>query len=172
MIVLNEKNEFLNTSFVRDSFYYSVLSFDDYQNPDFMFRETNHLVHFTIAGIALELFARKHYYKIVVPMHWWILLGEMDEVQTIPLYELCRNDYLAFCFNPIDGRRPELLNMRVASSPSIYPNAGWTSPPVAEKDLILIPLGPNPDTNNGGPLCAMFSTNKFEVSRTAGDIWG
>ncbi len=173
MIVLNEYNTFVNTDFVNEPFFFSVLSFEDYRNPDFMFRETTQLMVYNAAGICLELGLGKDVQRIVVPLHWWILCAELDEVQTIPLTDLSRTDHKAFCYNPINGYRPEYINLRVtAGSPAIYPNANWTSPPVGEKDLILIPLGKNQDQRSGGPLCAMFSTNKFEVSRNAAELWG
>jgi hypothetical protein len=179
MIVLNEMNELVNTDFVNESFHFGVLSFSDFSNPDFMFRETTHLMVYNAAGISLELGLGKDMQRIVVPLHWWILCAELDEVQTIPLTDLNRTDHKAFCFNPINGYRPEYLNLRVATgTPTIYPNANWTSPPVGERDLVLIPLGkvstgrPNAKGEVPGPLCAMFSTNKFEVSGDAANLWG
>ena len=173
MIVLNETNKPVNTDFVNDAFHYGVLTFEDFRNPDFMFRKTSHLMVYNAAGISLEITVGKVVQKIVVPLHWWVLCAELDEVQTMPLTDLNRIDHKAFCFNPICGYRPEQLNLRVATgTPAIYPSANWTSPPVGEKDLILIPVGGTENHPNGGPLCLMFSTNKFEVSRNAAELWG
>ena len=172
MIVLEADNTLLNTDFVNKPFHFGVLTFEDVKNPDFVFKHTDHIMAYNAAGITLEIGSGKEVSRIVVPLHWWILCVSLDEVQTIPLYELSRNDYEAFCFNPINGYRPEYLNLRVSTStPSIYPYANWYSPPVGEKDLILIPLSDKHDSRNGHPLCVMFSTNKYEVSRYASDIW-
>lgn len=172
MLVLNEENHIINTDFINRIYRFGVLSFEDVRNPDFFFRTSKEIMMYNAAGITLEFGEGKQVYQIVVPLHWWILCAELGEVQTIPLYEMSRNDYKAFCFNPINGYRPEYLNLRVATdTPSIYPNANWTSPPLADKDLILIPLGEQLNPGSGGPHCAIFSTTKYEVNCGAADLW-
>lgn len=170
MLILTEENTVAHTDQINYEVHYSVLSFEDYKNPDFYFRKIPYLDAYNCAAISLEIGP----FKTIIPLHFWVLCTDYEYVQTIPLYELNpKEDPLVFCFNPISGFRPEYYRLRVSTNlMPIFPSTNWTMPPVAEKDMIVVPLGEHTTSDKHvGPICAIFSPNKLEVSRSLSDIW-
>lgn len=168
MIILTNENKIVNTDSINRIVNYAVLSFEDFREPDYYFRELTEIEEFNSASITLEIGP----YRIVVPLHWWVLCSDFDYVQTLPLYELSRIDHMVFCFNPLTSFTPKHLPLRVSSLyPSIYPSTNWTCPPIAERDLILYPLGYDDSEMKTGPICAMFSPNKYDLTCASADLW-
>lgn len=169
MYILSEKNTIIDTDVVEKRFHFSVLSFKDYKNPDFYFENPSQLEHFESASICLEIGP----YKLVMPLHWSILVTDYDQVESLPLYEICGRDYQVFAMNPIDGYMPRYLPLKTGA---IYRNTNWTSPPVSDKDMLVVPLGYEIQKDDDqraapGPICAIFSPSKLEISKSISEIW-
>jgi hypothetical protein len=180
MLLLSVENSPLNTDTLNEEVHYSILSFQDYKNPDFFMSKLEYIDEFNSASITLHFgeyddenneFTK--IYEIVMPLHWSILCTDYEYVQSIPLYEASGRDFLAFCLNPLDGFIPQFLTVRTGT---IFPNTSWTAPQIQDKDMLVVPLGdlvrkiPNHSTKRG-PVCAMFSPSKFEVNKLISEIW-
>ena len=168
MNVLNEKNEIINTDREKKKFFFSVLSFKDYKNPDFYMDRPPHLEFFESTSACLEI----GNFKIIVPLPWSILTTDLETVELVPLTELFGTRYSAFVINPIDGYVPQFLPVRLRT---VFRDTNWTSPPIGDKDLLVVPFGydekkPNQAVDKG-PLCAIFSPSKLELSKPISDIW-
>lgn len=169
MLILNEKNEILDTDGIEKSCHFSVLSFKDYKSPDFYFDHlSTHIDYFESASISLGIGP----YNIVMPLPWSILCTDFETVESIPLHELSGREYHVFAVNPIDGYMPSYLPLRVGM---IYRNTTWTCPPVGDKDMLVVPLGYEKARDERvverGPICAIFSPSKLEVSKHISEIW-
>ena len=172
MLILSPSNKVINTDLLTehsDEFNYGVLSFKDYKNPDFYFdRKIEYLEEFASASITLRI----GQFETVMPMHWSILCTDLEYVQTVPLQEVSARDFTVFCLNPIDGYKPEY---EILKTGMIFPQTTWTCPPIADKDMLVVPLGKqdvSPDSDvTRGPLCAIFSPNKIEVYKEISEIW-
>lgn len=161
MLILSVDNEIQNTDFLSEEIHYGVLSFKDFKNPDFFFPKLTYLEEFTSTSITLNIGG----HELVMPLGWSILCTDLENVQSIPLYEMS-GMYHVFCLNPIDGFMPEVLPMKLSK---VFPSTTWTAPPAVDKNLIVVPLGNNKRSKS--PLCVMFSPNKMEINRPISDIW-
>ncbi len=169
MLILSPENKFVNTDLLTESVNYGVLSFKDYKNPDFFFdRKIEYLEEFSSASITLRI----GQFETVMPLHWSILCTDLEYVQTVPLQEVSGRNFTVFCLNPIDGYKPEY---EILKTGMIFPNTTWTCPPIADKDMLVVPLGKMdeaPDAEvSRGPLCAIFSPNKIEIYKEISEIW-
>ena len=167
MLILNEHNTVIETDTIRKDCHYSTLSFKDHKYPDFVFPHLTQIEEFTAAAIVLEIGT----FEVVMPLHWAILCSDHEFVQTIPLDEISGRDFFVFCINPIDGYIPEYLPLRTKS---IYPDVSWSSPYIEDKDMLVTPLGVNPrhkvEEASRGPICAIFSPKRIDVTRQISDI--
>lgn len=163
MLILDEHNTIKDTDKISESCHYSVLRFKDPKNPDFFFDELMHIEEFTSHTIKMQI----GQYTIFVPFHWSILCSDMEYVQTIPLYDFSGRDFHAFCINPIDGYMPAYLRVRIRE---VFSNNTWSCPPVQDKDMLVIPIGPHPRYVDRGPVCAILSPHKLDINRPISDI--
>jgi hypothetical protein len=163
MLILNDHNKILDTDKISEACAYSVLRFKDTKNPDFFFEELGHVEEFTSHTIKLGIGD----YTTFVPFHWSILCSDLEYIQTIPLHEFSGRPFQAFCMNPIDGFMPHYPVVRILE---IFQNITWSCPPMKDKDMLVIPIGDNPQGNGKGPLCAIMSPHKLDISRPIGDI--
>lgn len=163
MQILDENNTIQDTDRISESCFYSVLRFKDPKNPDFFFEEISYVVEFTAP--TMKLLIGEH--VCFVPFHWSVLCSDLEYVQTIPLAEFSGRDFYAFCLNPIDGYTPYYLRVRMLE---VFDNATWSCPPVADKDMLVVPIGPHPRDVAKGPTCAIFSPNKLDINRPLSDI--
>jgi hypothetical protein len=169
MLILNDENNILNTDEIEKSCYFSVLSFKDYKNPDFFFDHLNsHIEYFESASVVLEIGP----YSIVMPLPWSILCTDYENVESIPLYEICGREYQVFTINPISGYMPRYYPLKLGT---IYKNTTWTCPTVNDKDMLVVPLGrermKEDQQVDRGPVCAIFSPSKMEINKQISDIW-
>ena len=172
MNILTENNEVLDTDVISRQTNYTVLSFEDNKNPDFYSnRIIKDLEDSNGAVITLNIGP----FECILPMHWSILCTDYDKVDTIPLHELSGRNFLVFCVNPISGYKPSFFEVKTGIS---FSNANWTSPVMAEKDLLAVPIGMEEKTNSSNmsdvkqnPICAFFATNKIDINRPISDIW-
>jgi hypothetical protein len=178
MLILNEVNKVINTDTLNQEVHYSVLSFKDFRNPDFFFDKLVQIEEFSSPSVALEIGP----FKMVMPLHWSVLCSDREHIQAIPLHDIAGIGYEAFCLNPIDGYIPSYLRIRLRE---IFPNSVWTCPPIDERNMLVVPLGMiertidpiapadrvNEEPIERGPICAIFSPNRIDVSRPISDIW-
>ena len=168
MYLLSNRNTLIDTDKVNHEDFYSVLSFKDYKNPDFYFREFLYLECFKSDSLLIEIGK----FNIIVPLHWSILCCDVENVkiESIPLYDLAGIGFSAFCLNPIDGYIPQYNQIRMLN---IYTDNEWYVPPIEDKDMLVIPLDYEVKEEGKvekGPICAIFSPNKMEVNRPMADI--
>jgi hypothetical protein len=163
MLILNNENNVLDTDKISESCHYSVLRFKDIKNPDFYFEELNHVEEFTSHTIKIEIDGQ----PVFVPFHWSILCSDLEYIQTIPLYEFSGRQFQAFCMNPIDGFLPHYPTIRIIE---IFQNITWSCPPMKDKDMLVVPIGDNPQGGEKGPLCAIMSPHKLDICRPLSDI--
>lgn len=171
MLMLNEMNKVLDTNTISQQCNYWVLRMKDVKNPDFFCESiADQIEVFSSASVSLNIGP----FEIVMPLHWSVLCSDLEYVQTIPLYELNGQDYSVFCVNPLDSYMPEYLPLRQRT---IFPNTTWSCPPMEDKDMLVVPLGYAERQNKSikaverGPVCAIFSPNKIDISRPISDIW-
>jgi len=162
MLLLSETNSIIDTDVLTKTAHFGVLSFSDFKNPDFFFRQITSLYQYQASAQTLII----GNYTIVVPMHWSILCTDIEYVQFIPLVEISGLENQVLAMNPINGFVPEFLPLRMGKP---FPNATWTCPPVDERDTILIPLH-TPVDDKRGPLCVIFACNKLDMTRPLADI--
>lgn len=164
MLILDENNTTKDTDKLDESCHYSVLRFKDPKNPDFFFDELTYIEEFTAPTMKIQIGD----YETFVPFHWSILCSDLEYIQTIPLYEFSGRDFQAFCINPIDGYRPYYLKVRLIE---VFENTTWSCPPIQDKDMLMIPIGKQPQPGiERGPLCAILSPHKLDISRPISDI--
>lgn len=163
MLILDEHNEVRDTDRIDESCHYSVLRFKDLKHPDFYFEKLTYIEEFTSYTMKIEVGP----HQLFVPFHWSILCSDMEYVQTIPLYEFSGRDFQAFCLNPIDGYIPHYPSIRLIE---VFANTTWSAPPIQDKDMLLVPIGPQDRGVDKGPLCAILSPHKLDISRPISDI--
>lgn len=165
MLILNETNEVLDTDTLSHDCHYSVLRLKDPKNPDFFFEHLTQIEEFSSASVSLNIGP----FNIVMPIHWSVLCSDLEYVQTIPLYEISGREYQVFCLNPLDGFMPNYLRLKAGN---IFRNTTWSCPPMEDKDMLVVPLGRiERQEVERGPLCAIFSPNRIDITRPISDIW-
>ncbi len=168
MKILTIDNEIKNTDLLTEEVNFAVLSFRDHKNPDFYFdRKVEYLEEFVSASITLRI----GIFEVVMPLHWSIMCTDNEYLQSVPLTEVSGRNFSVFCLNPLNGYRPHDLEMKTGM---IFPTSTWTSPPIGDKDMYVVPLGTLPamgEEVKQGPLCAMFSPSKIEVYKPISDFW-
>jgi len=161
MKILDEHNQILETDNLNRGCYYSVLRFKDSKNPDFYFQDMDYIEEFISYTMKLSIGEHICY----VPFHWSILCSDLENIQTIPLYELSGRQFDVFCINPIDGFLVQYLPIRMIE---VFPNTTWSCPPIKEKDMLVSPIAEG--KKNKGALCAIFSPYKLDIHRPLSDI--
>lgn len=165
MLILTENNKVVNTDTLDREAHYGVLSFKDYKNPDFFFPRINRVIEqFSSASVTLHIGP----HTVVMPILWSILCSDYDTVENIPLHDFGGKNYSVLCVNPIDGYMPTFYPLRMGE---IYPNTVWTAPQIGDKDMLVVPLGPNTKMPDRGPECAIFSASKMDVNKPLSDIF-
>jgi len=168
MQILTIDNEIANTDMLTEEVNFAVLSLRGGKEPDFYFdRKVEYLEEFISASIVLRIGP----FEVVMPLHWSIMCTDHEYLQSVPLTEVSGRNFSVFCMNPINGYRPHDLEMKTGM---IFPTSTWTSPPVGDKDMYVVPLGTlhaTGDEVKQGPLCAIFSPSKIEVYKPISDFW-
>jgi hypothetical protein len=171
--ILNENNVAIDPDVCRPPTvtYCSVLSFSDFKNPDFYFREITSYEQIECASASLTIGA----FSLVVPFPWCILVTDFDTVDCLPIENLNGRSMPGFCLNPIDGYRAEYLTVKLKM---MYPSGTFIIPMLGNKDMLVVPLGHarqrhDRDGNiiETGPLCVILSPTKMELSKPISDIW-
>ncbi len=172
MKILTEENKTIDLNVDRQpGNYCSVLSFVDFRNPDYFFREMTSYEQIECASASLMIGE----FNLVVPFPWCILVTDFETVDCLPIENLLGKSMPAFCLNPIDGYRVEFLTLKLKM---IYPSGTFIIPVLGNKDMLVVPLNfgrtrQDKDGNQAqiGPLCAILSPTKIELSKSISDIW-
>jgi hypothetical protein len=169
--ILTSENKAVDTDVVRTEQFYSVLSFKDYKNPDFYFERATAYEQIECASASVMVGE----FSLVVPFPWCILVTDFETVDCLPIDNLLGKSMPAFCLNPIDGYRIEFMKVKLKM---IYPSGTFVIPVLGNKDMLVIPLGflpPRPGKDGemleAGPICAVLSPTKMELSKPISDIW-
>lgn len=169
MLFLNDGNQIVDSDHISKQCYYNVLKCKDPENTDFFCNLLTYIEEFSSCRMEVVIGEK---YTIYVPFHWSILCSEGDTVENIPLYNISGRQFTAFCFNPIDSSKPTYLSIELGE---IFSSASWTSPPVADKEFLVVPMPTKIiDSNrpNKGPNCVMMTPHKLDINKTVGDIIG
>lgn len=166
MIFLSNENKPVDSNLVVNQCHYFVLKCKDKDNTDFYCELLPHIEHFKSNCIEITI---GNNYKAHVPFHWSILCSDGDVVESIPLEYFHGRKFKAFCFNPIDGVQPSYLPIVLEE---IFDLTEWTSPPVEDKDFLVIPVGYDLNKPGKGPICIMMSSHKSDINKNVGDIIG
>lgn len=177
MKILNADNKIMDTDLISNKaeFYYSVLSFRDYKNPDFFFERNkgSDIVEMESASIALRI----GNFSLVMPIIWSIIVTDNENLECVPLYEAQPRNLNVFLLNPVNGF---ISRFHPLQSGMIYPVSNWSMPNLKEKEMLVVPLGHDPmhrrmDREGNplevGPVCAIFSPTKMDISKAIADIW-
>jgi len=175
MKILSEENSVLDTDTINKMIYFWILSFRDFKNPDFFTEKLISIEEVESPSIALEIGDNKTINTVVVPLMWSILITDMDTLECIPLHEMTGKTFHAFCMNPCDRGAPKFLQVRTGM---IYPKTTWTSPPLNDRDMLVVPINESAGTRRGrdeveirqGPVCAIFSPTKMDINKSISDI--
>ena len=173
MRILTEENVAVDLDVQRQAgMHCSVLSFTDFRNPDFFFREMTAFEQIECGSAILAI--GEH--SLVVPFPWCIMVTDFETVDCLPIENLLGKSMPGFCLNPIDGYRVEFLQIKLKM---IYPNGSFIIPVLGNKDMLVVPLGYNRERHDRhgniiecGPICIVLSPTKMELNgKSISDIW-
>jgi len=138
MFILTENNipfSMNNIPSMVDDMRYSVLDYSSQDNVDYFCIPLVFLETFSTP--AAELTVGK--YKLQVPLDWSIVIGEKDvgDLEIIPITQCLDRDFSVFCYNPINGYRPEYYKLDVTN---IYPDVKWHVPKLKYGHLLVLPI--------------------------------
>jgi hypothetical protein len=121
---------------------YCVLDYSDIHNVDYYCVPLLFLENFSSPAADLQIGE----YRVQIPLDWYILVGEkyFGDLEVIPVMNCLHKDFNAFCFNPIDGYRPEFGLLDVVN---VYPDIKWYMPKLKFGHLLAIPLENKPKPN-------------------------
>lgn len=114
---------------------YCVLDYGDIHNVDYYCMPLMFLENFSSPAADLQIGE----YRIQVPLDWHILVGEKDlgDLEIIPIMHCLDKDFSVFCFNPINGYRPDFGVLDVVN---VYPDIKWYMPKLKFGHLLAVPL--------------------------------
>lgn len=172
MKILTEENVAIDLDVNRQpGMHCAVLSFTDFRNPDFFFREMTSFEQIECGSAILAIGD----FSLVVPFPWCVLVTDFETVDCLPIENLLGKSMPGFCLNPIDGYRVEFLQVKLRM---IYPNGSFIIPVLGNKDMLVVPLGSLREKHDQhgnkietGPICAILSPTKMELSKSISDIW-
>lgn len=167
MLILTENNTAVAVENIHQPhFYFSTLSFQEYRNPDFIFRKESTIEEYESPMFEVQIGD----FRTIVPFHWGILCSDHEYIQFLPFREISYGHLQVFCLNPIDGYAPFYLPLKFID---IHPKSTWVAPALHERDLLVMPLGTveRVDKVSRGPLCCMVGASTMDILRPISDIW-
>lgn len=164
MLLLDNKNEIIDTDKISKQCHYSVLKCKDKDNTDFFYELMPYIEEFTSCKIEVQIGER---YNIQVPFQWSILCSDGDVLESMAFPDFFGRQFSAFCMNPIDGGSPLYMNIELGE---IVDSVSWTSPVVSDKEFLVVPVGYDNMRPNKGPICVMLTPHKIDIKRSVGDI--
>ena len=156
MYILTPENESFDTARIPTStsdLYYCVLDYSDPEFVDYQFIPLVFIEDFPKASADLQIGD----YRIQVPLHWCILLGDMDfeDIEIMPLTSLHARDFCVFTFNPCKGYMPTFMPIEMIN---VYNEVRWCVPNVKPEYMLAVPL-----TGGENPPCAFFVEPKNKI---------
>ncbi len=146
-----------------DEVRFCVLDNSDPREPDYFYIPLIFLESFNSPALVLRI--GEH--TVRMPVDWQILIGEKDfgDLEVVPLSSINDRGFSSFCFNPLDGFKPEFHPVEIVD---IYQDIKWYFPKLKPGQLLAVPL-----SEGESPLCAYFIK---EISRQSevidyGKIW-
>lgn len=170
MLLLGLENNVIDTDQISKQCHYSVLRCKDKDNTDFFFELMPQVEEFTSCKIEITIGEK---YVVGMPFQWSILCSDGDILESMPIPEFFGRQFSAFCLNPIDGGTPSYLDLElgeITGGQWERDMPTWSSPVVADKEFLVVPIGFDSMRPNKGPICAMFTPHKIDIKRTVGDI--
>lgn len=132
---------------------FSVLDNSNPADPDFFFVPLIFLESFNAPAIVLRIGG----HELQMPLDWSLVVGDSEagsDPEVLPLTSLNERGFEALVLNPIDGFRPEYLQIEIVN---VYQDVKWYFPKMKNNQLLTVPLG-----NGPSPECAFFVK---EISR-------
>ena len=132
---------------------FSVLDNSTPNEPDFFFMPLIFLESFNSPAIQLKIGG----YEIQMPLDWCMVVGDQEagmDPEVLPLTSLNERGFDAFCLNPINGYRPEYLDIEIIN---VFQEVKWYFPKMKNGQLLTVPLH-----HEESPPCVFFVK---EVSR-------
>lgn len=156
MNILLPENKSFNTARIPDvdnDLYFSIINFSDLDDIDYHFIPVVFIEEFPKAGFELKIGE----YRITVPFHWSILIGDPDvgDLEVIPLKKFMGREFSAFTYNPCKGFRPKFLPIEFCN---LYQEIKWSIPSIKPSYLLSVPL-----RDGDNPLCAFFAEEKHKL---------
>jgi len=172
MRILTEENVAIDLDVNRQpGMHCMVLSFTDFRNPDFFAKEMTSFEQIECGSAILSIGE----FSLVVPFPWCVLVTDFETVDCLPIENLLGKSMPGFCLNPIDGYRVEFIQVKLRM---IYPNGSFIIPVLGNKDMLVVPLGHIREKHDqhgnkieAGPICAILSPTKMELSKSISEIW-
>jgi len=156
MYILTPENKSFDTSRIPNettTLYYCILDYTDPEDVDYKFAPMVFIEDFARAAAELKIGD----FRIQVPLHWCVLLGDRDfgDLEIMPITSLNGRDFCVFTYNPCIGYMPSFLPIDIVN---IYQEVRWTVPTIKPEHMLCIPLA---DGEN--PLCAFFVDPKNKL---------
>lgn len=129
-----------------DDIRYSILDYSSVNDVDYFCIPLVFLETFTTPAAEIKIGNN----KLQVPLDWSIVIGEKDvgDLEIIPITQCLDRDFNVFCYNPINGYRPEYQTLDVTN---IYPDVKWHVPKLKYGHLMVLPIEMKQD-----PLCCFI----------------
>lgn len=114
---------------------FGVLDYSDQKHVDYYFYPLIFLETFTSPSVDLQIGP----YRIQLPLDWSILVGDkhFGDLEMIGISQLNGREYDAFCFNPINGFKPDFYRINILN---IYSDIKWFLPKLKYGHLLVTPL--------------------------------
>ena len=129
-----------------DDIRYSILDYSNQDHIDFYCIPLVFLETFTTPAAEIRIGDK----ILQVPLDWSIVIGEKDvgDLEVIPITQCLDRDFSVFCYNPINGYRPEYKTLDVVN---IFPDVKWHVPKLKFGHLMVLPIEIKQD-----PLCCFI----------------
>lgn len=156
MFILTENNvpfSMNNIPNMVDDMRYSILDYSNSNDVDYYCIPLVFLETFTTPAAELKIGE----YKIQVPLDWSIVIGEKDvgDLEIIQITQCLDRDFSVFCYNPINGYRPEYKQLDVTN---IYPDVKWHVPKLKYGHLLVLPI-----EIKKSPLCVYIVKDTHKI---------
>lgn len=114
---------------------YSVLDYSNQQNVDYFFIPLIFLETFSAPAADLKIGP----YRIQMPLDWSVVVGDknLGDLEIISITHLNDREFQSFCFNPINGYRPEFHTIEIVN---VYPDIKWYFPKLKYGHILSVPL--------------------------------